>query len=86
MSQVAGWHVEVEFDENDHRTRSAAMLRLRDGTELRSRAHATRHPSDPNEARIGEEFAGARALKELAEQLEAKGQREVDALHTRPPK
>lgn len=79
---VAGWHVEIEFEEDkeDRRVWAVAMLRLRDGTELRARAHATRHPDDPSEMRIGEEVAGARALEDLAEQLRAKGGREITEL------
>ncbi|MGK5734244.1 DUF1876 domain-containing protein [Streptomyces sp. URMC 124] len=75
--QVAGWHVEIEFDEDESHTRAAALLRLRDGTELRARTTSTRDPQDPNEPRIGEEIAGARALRDLAEQLELKGRAEA---------
>ncbi|GGM70418.1 hypothetical protein GCM10012275_45980 [Longimycelium tulufanense] len=75
--QVAGWHVELEFDEDESHTRAAALLRLRDGTELRARGRATRDPRDPNEPRIGEELAGARALLDLAQQLMAKAGAEV---------
>ncbi|GGY12105.1 dsRBD fold-containing protein [Streptomyces hiroshimensis] len=75
--QVAGWHVEIEFDEDESHTRAAALLRLRDGTELRARTRSTRDRNDPNEPRIGEEIAGARALRDLAEQLELKGRAEA---------
>lgn len=78
--QVAGWHVEVEFDEDESHTRAAALLRLRDGTELRSRGRSSRDPKDPQEPRIGEELAGARALMDLAEQLMAKAGGEVKDL------
>ncbi|MFI0740774.1 dsRBD fold-containing protein [Streptomyces sp. NPDC021100] len=77
MQHVAGWHVEVEFDEDDRHVRAAALLRLRDGTEVRARGKAARHPADPGEARVGEELAGARALVDLAEQLAAKGGHEA---------
>ncbi|MGK5547589.1 dsRBD fold-containing protein [Streptomyces sp. URMC 127] len=81
--QVAGWHVEIEFDEDESHTRAAALLRLRDGTELRARTSSTRDSRDPNEPRIGEEIAGARALRDLAEQLELKGRAEARNL-TKP--
>lgn len=80
MEHVAGWHVEVEFDEDARHARAAAMLRLRDGTELRARGQAARHPDDPGEPRVGEELAGARALESLAEQLAEKGHREAQDL------
>ncbi|MFI9722838.1 dsRBD fold-containing protein [Streptomyces sp. NPDC052396] len=79
--QVAGWHVEIEFDEDEHHVRAAALLRLRDGTELRAKGQSTRNPRDPNVAMIGEELAGARALADLAEQLAAKSGKEVRELH-----
>ncbi|MBT2387475.1 DUF1876 domain-containing protein [Streptomyces sp. ISL-11] len=78
--QVAGWHVEVEFDEDDTHTRAAALLRLRDGTELRGRGQTTRDPRDPDERRIGEELAGGRALMDIAQQLTAKAGAEVRQL------
>ncbi|MBH1937342.1 DUF1876 domain-containing protein [Streptomyces sp. AV19] len=80
MQHVAGWHVEVEFDEDERHARAAAMLRLRDGTELRARGQAARHPDDPGEPRVGEELAGARALESLAEQLTEKGRHEAHDL------
>lgn len=41
---TVGWHVELEFDEDTHRTRAAAMVRLPDGTEVRAHGYASRHP------------------------------------------
>ncbi|WFB11628.1 DUF1876 domain-containing protein [Streptomyces sp. LX-29] len=80
MVEVAGWHVEIEFDEDETHTKAAALLRLRDGAELRAHGKATRDRKDPDERRIGEELAGARALTDLAEQLTAKAQGEVKEL------
>lgn len=80
VMQVAGWHVEVEFDEDETHTRAAALLRLRDDTELRGKGHATRNPADPDERRIGEELAGGRALMDIAQQLTAKGNAEAKTL------
>ncbi|MFI1796939.1 DUF1876 domain-containing protein [Streptomyces sp. NPDC020379] len=80
IMQVAGWHVEVEFDEDETRTRAAALLRLRDGTDLRGRGQATRDPRDADERRIGEELAGGRALLDIGQQLMVKAGAEVQNL------
>ncbi|MFF4291568.1 dsRBD fold-containing protein, partial [Streptomyces sp. NPDC001633] len=45
--------------------------------------HASRHESDSNQPRVGEEIAGARALNELAMQLLSKAHGEIDALSGR---
>nr|WP_157597414.1 DUF1876 domain-containing protein [Streptacidiphilus rugosus] len=79
MQTIVGWHVEVEFEEVDKRTRAAALLRLPDGTELRAHAHATRHPSDPGQQRVGEELAAARVLNALARELMEKAAAELAA-------
>ncbi|MDH6450802.1 hypothetical protein RKD27_005363 [Streptomyces sp. SAI-126] len=76
---TVGWHIELEFQEDDQHTRAAAMVRLPDGTEVRTHGHATRHRSDSNQPRVGEEVAGARALNELAMQLLTKAHDEIDA-------
>lgn len=79
MAQTAvGWHVELEFEEDPHRTRAAALVRLPDGNEVRSHGYASRHPSDANQQRVGEEVAGARALNELAMKLLTKAHDEID--------
>lgn len=75
---AVGWHIELEFQEDDLHTRAAAMVRLPDGTEVRTHGHATRHQSDSNQPRVGEEVAGARALNELAMQLLTKAHGEID--------
>ncbi|MER6464411.1 DUF1876 domain-containing protein [Streptomyces sp. NPDC048409] len=80
MTQTAvGWHVELEFLEDDTHTRAVALVRLADGTEIRAHGHASRHESDSNQPRVGEEIAGARALNELAMQLLSKAHGEIDA-------
>lgn len=76
--RTAGWHIELEFDEDDRHTRAAALVRLPDGTEVRTHGHASRHHSDSNQPRVGEEVAGARALNELAMQLLTKAHGEID--------
>ncbi|WP_407547520.1 DUF1876 domain-containing protein [Streptomyces sp. Pv4-95] len=79
MLQTAiGWHVELEFEEDAKRTRAAALIRLRDGTEVRAHGYASRHPADSNQPRVGEEVAGARALNELAMRLLTKAHDEID--------
>ncbi|KUO10969.1 DUF1876 domain-containing protein [Streptomyces sp. DSM 15324] len=78
MHTAVGWHVELEFKEDDQHTSAAALVRLPDGTEVRSRGHASRHRVDSNQPRVGEEIAGARALNELAMQLLTKAHEEID--------
>ncbi|MFJ9819896.1 DUF1876 domain-containing protein [Streptomyces sp. NPDC101151] len=79
METVVGWHVELEFREDDQHTRAAALVRLPDGTEVRAHGSASRHSIDANQPRVGEEIAGARALNELAMQLLTKAHGEIDA-------
>ncbi|MFD5796112.1 MULTISPECIES: DUF1876 domain-containing protein [Streptomyces] len=79
MHTAVGWHVEMEFQEDDTHTRAVALVRLPDGTEVRAHGHASRHRVDANQPRVGEEIAGARALNELAMQLLTKAHGEIDA-------
>jgi len=79
MTRTAvGWHIELEFEEDTHRTRAAALVRLSDGQEVRAHGYASRHPSDAEQPRVGEEIAGARALNELAMKLLTKAHDEID--------
>lgn len=82
--QTVGWHIELEFDEDETHTRAALLLRLQDGSELRARGHATRNPSDQPQPRIGEEIAAARALSDLTHQLLEKAAREISDVTQRP--
>ncbi|MFE6056556.1 DUF1876 domain-containing protein [Kitasatospora sp. NPDC056446] len=84
MQTLVGWHIEMEFREDGPRTSAAAMLRLRDGTELRAHGYSSRHPSDPDQLRVGEEIAGARALNDLASQLLTKAHGEIQAVSPVP--
>ena len=79
MHTAVGWHVELEFQEDDTHTRAVALVRLPDGTEVKAHGHASRHRVDANQPRVGEEIAGARALNELAMQLLTKAHGEIDA-------
>lgn len=56
METTVGWHIELEFEEDTHRTRAAAMVRLSDGTEVRAHGYASRHPADAEQPRVGEEI------------------------------
>ncbi|MFF1546902.1 DUF1876 domain-containing protein [Streptomyces sp. NPDC058291] len=78
MHTTVGWHVELEFEEDDRHTRAVALVRLPDGTEVRAHGHASRHDVDSNQPRVGEEIAGARALNEIAMQLLTKARLEID--------
>jgi len=80
---TVGWHIELEFQEDEQRTRAAAMVRLPDGTEVRTQGHASRHHIDSNQPRVGEEIAAARALNELAMRLLTKAHGEIDEVSGR---
>ncbi|MEU9077436.1 DUF1876 domain-containing protein [Kitasatospora sp. NPDC004745] len=84
MQTLVGWHIEMEFREDGARTTAAAMLRLRDGSELRAHGYSSRHPSDPEQLRVGEEIAGARALNDLASQLLTKAHGEIQEVSPVP--
>ncbi|MER6010284.1 DUF1876 domain-containing protein [Streptomyces bluensis] len=75
---AVGWHVELEFEEDDQRTKAAALVRLPDGNEVRAHGYASRYRTDTNQPRVGEEIAGARALNELAMKLLTKAHDEID--------
>jgi hypothetical protein len=81
---TVGWHIEVEFDEDDNNTKAALLLQLPDGTELRARGHAKRNPADQPQSRIGEEIAAARALSDLTHQLLDKAATEISAVTHKP--
>ncbi|KOV62734.1 DUF1876 domain-containing protein [Streptomyces sp. MMG1121] len=79
MHTTVGWHIELEFVEDDQHTRAVAMVRLPDGSEVRAHGRASRHTIDSNQPRVGEEIAGARALNELAMHLLNKAHGEIDS-------
>ncbi|WP_030246594.1 DUF1876 domain-containing protein [Streptomyces sp. NRRL S-350] len=84
MQTLVGWHIEMEFREDGPRTSAAALLRLGDGRELRAHGYSSRHPSDPEQLRVGEEIAGARALNDLASQLLTKAHGEIQEVSPVP--
>lgn len=80
MKTIVGWHVDIEFTEDEvaGKTRAACMVRLPDGTELRAHGHAKRHPDDMEQQRVGEEIAAARCLNELSRNLMKKAGGEIE--------
>ncbi|MFB9394280.1 DUF1876 domain-containing protein [Streptomyces coeruleoprunus] len=84
MHTLVGWHVDMEFQEEGNRTKSAALVRLGDGSEVRGHGQAQRHPSDADQLRVGEEIAGARALMDIATQLLQKAHTEIDEAKGKP--
>ncbi|NBM16334.1 DUF1876 domain-containing protein [Streptomyces sp. GC420] len=78
MQTIVGWHVELEFQEVENKTHAAALVRLPDGTEMRGHGRAIRHRGDPEQQRVGEEIAAARALNELARDLLKKAGVEIE--------
>jgi len=81
---TVGWHIEVEFEEDDTHTKAALLLRLPDATELTARGHAKRNSADQPQPRIGEEIAAARALSDLVHQLLDKAADEITEVTHRP--
>lgn len=61
--------IDLQLTEDDDRCDAVAVLASSLG-ELRSIGTARRHPNDPSVPLIGEELAIARALADLAQQLE----------------
>lgn len=79
MQTIVGWHSEVTFREAGPKTRATALLQLPDGTVLRAHGHASKYPSDPEQTRVGEELAAARALNDMARQLLARASAHIEA-------
>ena len=67
--QSTGWHVIIEFDEDDRHTHATATARVRENRPMIARGDAYRNPSDSNQPLVGEEIAAARALIDLGTQL-----------------
>jgi hypothetical protein len=84
VMQPVGWHIEVEFQEDDTQTEAAALLRLRDGVELAARGTARRNPDDPAQPQIGEEIAAARALSDPVHQLLDKAATQIEEATHKP--
>lgn len=63
------WHVEIQIDEHEGRTRAVARLHNRDETGLVGLGLARLNPADRDVPEIGDELAVARALSDLGHQL-----------------
>lgn len=63
------WSVRITLDEDDDHTHARVVLTSRDGVRLHAEGDADRRPGDATIPEIGEEFAAARALYSLADQL-----------------
>jgi hypothetical protein len=58
--QNTGWHVIIEFDEDDRHTHPTATARVREDRPMTARGDAYRNPSDSNQPLVGEEIAAAK--------------------------
>ena len=68
MQHEPTWHVQIEFVEDEDRTRADAILEL-GGKRFHGWGRAKRSPGDADIPVLGEELAAARALSELSHQL-----------------
>lgn len=77
------WTVDIEIDEKDRQTQADVLL---EAGEVRYRAwgRARRNPIDPQRPWIGEEVAVARALENLALQLRAAAEHDVEEFEGHP--
>ena len=69
MYTVKQWHVVINIDEHDNRTRAVARLRTQDTDKLVGVGLARRNPADQTVSEIADELAVARALSELSHNL-----------------
>lgn len=84
MQAHLNWHIDLDIERSDIESEATATLRLPDATRLTTRGHARRNPSDPEQDRVGEELAAARALNDLARRLLRKAAHEIEET-TRAP-
>jgi Domain of unknown function (DUF1876) len=68
MAMPTTWTVEIEFTEDEDKTRADAVLRGAPA-DLRGWGRARRNPTDPDMPSVGEEIAAARALADLSHHL-----------------
>jgi Rv2632c-like len=66
---VDRWSVELSIREHEGQTRADARLVMDNDVRLLGHGTARRHPGDPNVAELGEKFAVARALSDVAHLL-----------------
>ncbi|BBZ33407.1 DUF1876 domain-containing protein [Mycolicibacterium confluentis] len=72
------WQLELAVDERDERTRAEVRMTWR-GAELVGVGLARLNPADEPSAEIGDELAVARALHDLANQLFALTESDIEA-------
>lgn len=85
MPKTTRWIVEVDIDEFREERCTHAVARLRrDGVSMQGAGSAHRHPRDADLARVGDELAAARALIELASNLQADAGQTLENVGTRP--
>ena len=68
MTRPITWTIEIQFTEDEDKTRADAVL-SGTSTGLRGWGRARRNPTDPDMPSIGEEIAAARALADLSHHL-----------------
>ena len=77
------WRIDVLVDEHEERTRAKARLEWR-GAELVGVGLARLSPEDKPVTEIGDELAIARALNDLANQLFATTESDIESATHRP--
>ena len=78
------WQFDVSIDEHEERTRAKVRLSWR-GNELVGVGLARLNPDDEPVVEIGDELAVARALSDLANQLFALTESDIEASTHEPP-
>jgi hypothetical protein len=82
--QSTGWHVIIEFDEDDRHTHATVTARVREHRPMTARGDAYRNPSDANQPVVGEEIAAARALIDLGTQLLQAAAAQIEQVTNQP--
>jgi hypothetical protein len=84
MDAAKRWHVVVDIDEHDNRTRAVARLHMQDTEKLTGVGLARRNPADQDVPEIGDELAAARALSELSHNLLDAAAADIEKINHRP--
>jgi hypothetical protein len=82
--QSTGWHVIIEFDEDDRYTHPTATAWVREDCPMTARGDAYRNPSDSNQRLVGEEIAAARTLIDLRTQLLQAAAAQIEQVTNQP--
>ena len=82
--QSTGWHVIIEFDEDDRHTHATATARVREDRPMTARGDAYRNPSDSSQPLVGEEIAAARALIDLVTPLLQAAATQIEQVTNQP--